>query len=386
MWFVPTRYNYLCCYNLKTEEVEKKFRLPEKNAYHRLYENILSHDGRLYLIPFNGSDVLVFDKQTEGFERISMAPYDNLKYRFCAAVIYQGTLYMFPERVDAEIENPYVVVSVDLLGKKIIQELKLDVWVGPAGKALYEVFGRQVFVVENHLYILLQRTNQVLHYDLERNIAEVYEVNGRENKYAVMYVDRDTFYFIDQEGNVTIWDKFVNTISKYENTISGYEVEKKDLFGAFSASFEYDDKIYFVPRYANKILEYRNEKIVEAPFSKAVQAEWKKYESNWMGRFLSSVENNNTLYLFDGYNYKFHIVNLITGECKNREISATFTQMELKDMYDEFLIQRCGWYNEDGSVYLNLEYLLKNMQDEKNKQELDKRDSIGKDILQRIVC
>lgn len=385
MWFVPVRYNYLCCYNLQTEEVVKKYRLPEGNLYPRMYDNILSYEGKLYLIPFNGSNVLVFDKGKEVFERISMAPYDTIKYRFCAATIYQDTLYMFSEQVAAEIENPYIVVRVNLSSKEITQIVELDVEVVSARKPYYEVFARQSFVIERQLYILLQRTNQVLGYDLERNITQVYVVGSSENRYTAMCVDKDKFYFIDQEGDVTVWDKAKNINSKYKNTISGYQVEKKDIFAAFSSSFKYEDMIYFVPRYANKVLAFNSENIIEAPFSEVLQSCKKRFETNWVGKFLSCVQRNHILYLSDGYSYKFHMVNLVTNRYIGREIATIFKKDELDEMYLEALIEKREWYYEDSSEYFNLEFFLKNLRAEKDVKELDKNAPIGKEILQRII-
>ncbi len=333
MWFVPIRYNYLCCYNFTTEKVEKKFRLPEGNYYPRMHDNMLSYEGKLYLIPFNGSNVLIFDKMTESFQQISTAPFDSIKYKFCAATIYQNTLYMFPERVAAEIENPYVVIRVDLTREEDVQVVELDVPVAPAGKPYYEVFDRQYFVAEGFVYILLQRTNRVLKYSLEKNTTKIYEVGGCENRYATMYMDGDTFYLIDQDGDVTVWDK-VEGIYKSDNTLRNIQVEDDKFNIAFSASFEYKDEIYFLPNYCNTFIVYNK-------YTRNIRkAHWGREE------YLSPIDNisgisrlihfsivGNELLMWNFRSYKFCRVNLISREIREVYIFTYFNIDEMALLY-----------------------------------------------------
>lgn len=380
MWFVPIRYNYLCCYNFTTEKVEKKFRLPEGNYYPRMYDNILSHERKLYLIPFNGSSVLIFDKETEVFQQISTVPFDSIKYKFCAATIYQNILYMFPERVAADVENPYFVVRVDLTEKENVQVVELDVPVTPAGKPYYEVFDRQYFVTEDFVYILLQRTNRVLEYSLEENTTKIYEVDGSENRYATMYMDGDIFYFIDQEGDVTVWDKVKNKISKYKNEIPGYAVEKKELFAAFSSAFKYEDAVYFIPRYANKVIMFMKNEVREAEFLNKVIVLDAQFEA-W-DYYLHFVLNEDELYLWNRRNYKYYIIDLQNKKCIDKWRTASFSNEELRCLYEEFNENQWNDDKEDEVLYWKLEFFLKMLQSQENEMRKSSIvDDIGKKIL-----
>lgn len=383
MWFVPIRYNYLCCYNFTTEKVEKKFRLPEGNYYPRMYDNILSYERKLYLIPFNGSSVLIFDKETEDFQQISTVPFDSIKYKFCAATIYQNILYMFPERVAAEIEKPYVVVRVDLTEVEGVQAVELDVPVAPAGKPYYEVFDRQYFVTEDFVYILLQRTNKVLEYSLEKNTTKIYEVGGSENRYATMYMEGETFYFIDQDGDVTVWDKVKNKISKYKNEIPGYAVEKKELFAAFSASFKYGDSIYFVPRFANKVVRFdcKTNLIEDIFLSKEIILHKAFIDKSWdLGNFLHCFYQDNKIFMWNLFSCKFYCVNLNQKNYSDCLINTIFTYDEMLYLNDEYKGKNINRYVEDIDCYLCLDFYIAKIL----MHRYEHKENTGYDIGRRI--
>lgn len=387
MWFVAGRYNYLFCYNIESACVEKKFRLPEDNLHVRMYDNILLHNEKLYLIPFNGGDVLIFDRLQEQFECISIAPYNSKQERFYSATIYEDKLYLFAESISVQYDNPYLILKIDLAGKEGCKQVGLNISIPNGKKDYYEVFDRNYYVIEDKFYVLMSLTNKVLEYHLKGDIWKIYEIGNSDSQYATLQIDGKVFYLISQDGDVTVWNMETKETLEYKNLIVDYEVERKNMYAAFSCSFKYENDIYFVPRFANKIIMFNDKKAEEAfVLTKDFVSDEVMERAEYMKHFLCSVVKQDILYLWDYVSYKFYMINLKTKKWTSRKVVTIFTNNELSYMY-----QKCNMAQINGGVesqadYYNLGYFVHNIVKNKEINNLDgNKKNIGKTILQQII-
>jgi len=330
---------------------------------------------------------LVFNKKNEEYEKISLEPYSNVDIRFYAATIYGDRLFLFPESISTRIKNPYFVIQVDLTGGGSVCLNNLDLMIPPTEGIYRKVFSSKLHVNEELCYILLQKTNSLIEYNLESNIWNIYEVGKKDNMYSTMFVVENIFYLVNQDGNVTIWNREENRCNEYINKIQKYAVDNKNSFEAFSSSIEFQNKIYFIPAFANSVISFDGLKISEATFSSRLFESEKRMElGETNGCYLCTFLKGNKLYVWSLFSYKFFVIQMDCNEVECKLIETRFDDKELDQLYIDFKKCMPDAYEENISNFSDLYYYLKRLSSKNRfKNSSIEEDSVGKKVLYKVM-
>lgn len=375
MWFVPMRYNYLCCYNLVTEKVEKKFRLPEGNYYPRMYDNLLSYKGKLYLIPYGAKNIVVFDRLSANMSKISLELYMEQNVYYYDAVIREDYLYIFAERTAQETISAKVI-KINLSKKDEIEVIESDNSDGLMCSAREEMFNRNSKISYEKFASIICGTNRIIEYNFTSDEWKVTEVGNSENKFITMHSTEQFHYCICENGKLIVCNKLDGGIVEYKTELSPAVLEMMSYRMSYRYSFEYKHKIWFVFNRMNRIIEVdkNTHKIVEHIL-------WQEQ----VHELQNPIVLGEKLYMWDIFTGKFLTYDFENKESQELFVVTNFEEDELESLYRDFLVMHKDGYKETDVNYLNVEYLIKQIASKENRGDISgSKKKIGDEIYQ--IC
>lgn len=236
-WFSATYFNALFCVDLLTGKTEYIGYFPKEEAIDA-YRNIVPHNQYLFFIPYYGSTLGIYDKNTKNIITIAI-PADILNKlcncRFSFAYVYGDCLYMYGKNSAIIVEYNIISQSFTLIDvfkdgddtKEFSSPYHLLV-----GGKIYTLINDNSIIIEispGNLEFTILNTNNI-----KRNICSFIEKKGR-------------LWIVDTAGELYEYDLAEKNCRSYGLVDRNEKWE--DNSGFFWSMYEYHDKIYMVAMY-----------------------------------------------------------------------------------------------------------------------------------------
>lgn len=344
IWFVPYWYNLLCCYDLKEKKYDKVVKIPEKNEFPGLYNDLLLVNDKLILVPSDAKKICIYDKATEQFEAYELLFTPCMIDKLSAAIEVKGNVYFLPCCYKH-------IVKMELDSKQIsylpLPEMESTVW------------NPQVCATREEIYLLGEK-NEILVFHTQTEKIEVVCLENNDETFAVVSSYKGDFVLIDKKGQVHIYSKNGKKKNIIANQIIGFHCEEGE---SFFSSILCGNKIFFLPCKANMIIELDCEEgiIKEAKFSEELMKKDRRYF--WWGQAFSSAKMWGDKILFEGIEHsKLFAVSHTTGEVQEYDLLYNCIQEEyLREISREYQNGFMRIMVEHDVLYLRLENYIKNI-------------------------
>lgn len=257
LWMLAGDRNGLVRYE-KNSGAVKLFEIPnEKFNGCRLYNTVISHRNCLYLIPYNGSEIAIFDKIMEQFTKIAFR--DPLSTNFAKAYLYQDKIYMIPARYPS-------ILKLDCETNQITY---IDI--PDSGRLLHDSKTPFSFngsmLTGSTLLIALTFDDLILQFNLASGEMKIIEINVGSGMEAT------GFWCMEGDGEHIILGSNAGRRLVYWNTITNeskiLESYPEDWQGDDKCFFEMtrlDNDVYVFPKTGNIILKINLKSLKIEPF------------------------------------------------------------------------------------------------------------------------
>lgn len=233
-WFSATYFNALFCVDLLTGKTEYLGYFPKEEAI-SAYRNIVAYNQYLFFIPYCGSTLGIYDKNTKSIMTIAI-PVDILNklcnHRFTFAYVYGDCLYMYGKNSALIVEYNIISQSFTLIDvftdaddiKGFSSPYHL-----PVGGKIYTAINDNSAIIEispeNFECTILNSNN------IKGKICSYIEKNGR-------------LWLADTAGELYEYDLAEKNCRSYG--LVDRNEKGDDNSGFFWSMHEYNDKIYMV--------------------------------------------------------------------------------------------------------------------------------------------
>lgn len=233
-WFSATYFNALFCVDLLTGKTEYIGYFPKEEAINA-YRNIVSYNQYLFFIPYYGSTLGIYDRNTKNIIAVAI-PSDILNKlcnpKFAFAYVYCDCLYMYGANSDIIVEYDIVLNTFRLIDKFMgVNEIK------GFRASYYLLVGGKIYTLINDFSAIIEISPENLEFrilntdNIKRNFYSVIEKNGK-------------LWITDMVGELYEYDLAAESCHSY-GLIDENE-KGDDSLGLFWSTYEYNDKIYMV--------------------------------------------------------------------------------------------------------------------------------------------
>ncbi len=362
LWLVPYWYNFLCKYNMRTEEIELIEKIPVENTSEALYSNLLMMDTSIILIPTNATKVCIYDTLKKEFTVIDVVDQDGKANRFFPYGVWGDCIYMF-----SLFSSTVIKFQVSL---KKIDYISMDC--GTMGMRQGDVlFQTQSYFEQERVYIPFWRSNRVLKFDMEKEVCTVLEI-GEDDEYylSVGRGNENELYLLNQDGNVVIYNELSGKTERLINKLNGvYNYKFFKEYACFASCVSYEGEVYFFP--GSKVIKVncRTHEIREADFSNVLLEDGERNAACFGHTFSMLSKVDSCVYIENMYSRNFMKIDMERGIVKSYKIP-------LECLPEEYVDEMNGQYQNvcrEGALYLQLDNILKRLvshQKEKKKEEM----------------
>lgn len=215
----------------------------EKKTGQILYRDVIQTEGRLYLVPFNGEEIAVFDLKKKNFEKIPLR--DSGKTKFIKGHLYKGCIYMVPFTYPC-------LVKLDCASHKLTYYKEM----GQEMKCLQKKEGplslNGSLLAENELLIAMAMSSHVIALNLDTGKWKVNRIGQESDNYCCMANWNGKIILGSHEGmKLTCWDRKTGET----NVITGYPMGWKGESECFYEMVCMGDSLYVFPWKGNQILK-----------------------------------------------------------------------------------------------------------------------------------
>ncbi len=218
IWFVSAYTNGLFCADIDSGEAKLVTNLPSKKTFGFRYGQIHFSNNKLFIIPFNESNILIYDIETCTLSVIELRKSDvkvpEYAVKFFSSVKYKNSIFCFPFHYHA-------IVRIDTRSHEV--EYLTDFFIEQRNKFTFEEFSLGVFrkggcTVGNYQYIPSRSVNALYVLNMEDFTGEWVSVGMDGDGLAdAMAIDQNIWIrairTIDGMPDKTYWIKF-NTENK----------------------------------------------------------------------------------------------------------------------------------------------------------------------------
>lgn len=198
------------------------------------YGGIITPDGLAYQPPRNTDHILETDLKTGQSKRIYLSnKYLNMKYRYCASVLYPGGyIFFLPERNDKVIKFNYITKKVEYIGETVTPY----------------VFDAKIWI-DGNIYGFSAYTPGMLKIDINLNTVEMIHTGYDFAAYGTKLGINGKLYSIPGDGKV-VWE-FNPKSNELKKLFEIYDDRNAKYAGGATGN---DGKIYFSPASADTIM------------------------------------------------------------------------------------------------------------------------------------
>ena len=236
VFFFPEEYNGLYSVDLATKETVFHGAIPwEDTVCYRLIESMVVYGDYIYMIPFNGVYLSVFNMKTNSYEKKIDIRNGKKEGSFAASFIRNGMLYIFGCTAGT-------IVRYDIKEDSVYQ---WDEWLDDAKEFIFDdkdaFFKSQGVIEEERFVIPFCNANAVLAFDDKNMKCNIIEIGKEHNGYSGILKKDDRYYLCPRKEkmNIVVCDGSFNTI----RSLSINFVREKEVYYGGCASV--GDKVFF---------------------------------------------------------------------------------------------------------------------------------------------
>lgn len=242
----------------------------------------------------------------------------------------------------------------------------------------------EVVRVNNIIYIPMRHNNKIYKFDLETEQIEIIAVNTELKGIDTLCFDGERFWMTGTEKMICSWDEKSNSCISYCNFPHNFKkfhgIEGEDGYW-FCRSGVYEKKIYFIPCYANMLLEldtntYNMEEIF-IPDEEESAETIRRPERFFDAKFSAAKKRDNMLMLVSAENK-----NLILIDLNTKKIDKVEFEMQYKDGIDILLKDEKIFYKDVADIG----YIIRHLDEISCKNDMSNTEKLCGGEIHLIVA
>lgn len=220
IWFVYGKICILCRYSIKKNECKVVGLLPENNLMQEsLFDNLIYVDGRLFIIPCWGNNIVVYNIKENKFEIEELPKEQGLKFNN-AFLLNNEVLCipsMYSQIVSMDIHRYKISMKYDM--KKIMEKEKI------------EYFNDSVMIDDNTVIMISPQSPMLFCYKIKENIIEKKDPEIPAQGYSFIVNLKNKLVLCDDKGKkIFIYDLESKRVEKQ------YWPEKRNLLALMAVN------------------------------------------------------------------------------------------------------------------------------------------------------
>lgn len=328
IWFINAMLPIIYFYDFKKAQVSWYKVIPEcKKKGIFLFLGIYEYNDKLFLIPNNAKEIVIYNKREDSFSKIEMNGTVDGLFRGCVCV--NDILYCIPYKHSR-------MIGIDITTCKVIYEIE---WKEKNGLAS-DKYINSYAIGGDWLFAVVPRTNIILKYNFMNHEWDSFRIGDHSNSYATIGFLNNKVYFFELKNRVIYSCKPDEKIISNSAQINSDGI--KIITGAnyFVVDNIFDNKWFLLDETLNIIEKdeyvYRN---IRQEFASSY------YFACW------GKKRNGNLICIDNYN---HIIEIDTLGNKKQKLLYTNNILLEKSIFRNEEINGKGLYNENGAYSLQL--------------------------------
>lgn len=279
-----------------------------------------------------------------------------------------------------EVENYIYIFSTKLVVAKIELSTKQIEFLNYPNANINDDLRGNLLRVGDFIYIPLRHSNRIYKFNLRTEQMDTLEVSTELKGIYTLCFDGDLFWLAGLGKMIYSWDEKSGECNKYENFPLGFQkifcqkaVENDAPY--FSKSFLYRHSIYFIPCFANMLVELdlSSREMKEIKLMNEEENEESIMRSNRLtATKYVAKQNNGKLMLLSAKNKNIILIDLETKNVKITEFDISYDQSR-KVVPDE--------YNMVSDIHVDLKRFIEYVKQQQNKQRNYAGDIAGEKIF-----
>ncbi len=242
-------FNGLYEVNLEEQKCIYKMLFPnEKVNGKRLYASALHVASKIYFVPTSGEYISIYDIEKKTIEQLSVplpateCSFYKKNCKFIKAVQWGENIFIIP----------FTYPGILKLNIKTNRITVLRRWIPQEG-----YFFRGGLCIEgNCIYIPSGNNNIILEFNMETEKGIIHRIGRYNNGAMDMYKYGENYWIVPrQKGSIAVWNPESNFVSEITDYPAEFQAEKI----VFSKIIHCEDKLFFMPGYANSVLTVKTE-------------------------------------------------------------------------------------------------------------------------------
>lgn len=305
VWFITSDLHMLLSSDIENGEMLDAVTLPDELIYQSFSNyNMLKYDGKLFLVPGTGKNILIYDIESKSISKINLGRTTEM-IKFGAVHLWKDYLYLFPFAGNE-------IWKIDLKGKKVTKKINFA-FAEKIDKVLCEN-EKGVYFTNNKL--LERKFDNVFFLNFENDRVEAYVVCKEKNIYkGIIQYDESNFILISSlKREIVLWNKDTGKVQKLVDFPDDYIFENSNDTQLFFGGKVQND-IYIFSNIKNNILtlNVNNRKI-------SAIAEFGKQEIKLMKR------QGEYMYIYSRTECCFFVINTLNRQIKKKELKTFLNQ------------------------------------------------------------
>ena len=313
LWFCPLKFNSLFSCNLDTGDLLWRGCIPgEALLIKSLYRNCVKCGQKIFLVPFNATDIAVYDITKQEFHKIKT---DNLGVRierYTCASAYDNKVFIFGDKTPTILiidSDSYEVNYFNKINAKL-DDIKCN---------NFGYFSRRMVVENNYCYTIGTKANALITFDM-------------------LSLDFNTVYLGDSEGtyvNLIKEGNLIFLIPGMHNKFSIYDLTERKLIesgeeisqpGQFFTGYSLNGQVYVLPCFGEYIVGFSMKNgdisIIKNDISEYIDKKFVGDSSNIhrLEKFTFAYDDNEKAVFFSTMNRKLYIIDKKSGKTKQSSL------------------------------------------------------------------
>lgn len=220
----------------------------------QFYISMVLYKNKLYIVPFVGEDICIYNIDTKKMELIPLGKSDGglVRKHYQLCFNYQDNIYLLSVSEAA-------MLCLDTNNNKISDISK---WMQEFKKkfkhSTYVETLANICIIENCFWVAIHGNNVLLEYNMLTNEYHFWNVGKRKIQYVTVSFDGKYFWLSGDEKFIVRWEKEQNEVKEFDNFPNGFESgdEKIVWKGLFSNGYLWKDFLYFSPLNSNMLIRF----------------------------------------------------------------------------------------------------------------------------------
>lgn len=310
----------------------------EENSNSMLYAGVYKWNDYLILSSYKARSALAFyEYHSKKWEYINVEECKKewLLFREESVFEFNGYLYIFSQSL--------VILKVN------IEKRTIEYLFYPGMRPEDDIVG-EIEAVGGKIYIPMQHSNKIFIFDLCTEIIQSIVVNTELKGIETLCFDGQVFWMTGIGKMICSWNERHNKSVSYCNFPQNFDkyMEREGEEGWwFIQSFYYKNFVYFVPSYANMILEMNiHTKVIREIFVEGEEENEEsrdKFGRNVNVKYARTKQKDNMLMMLSSKNKNLVLLDLDTREIKKIEYETNYGEEDVEKGYNDVQIDIRTW-------------------------------------------